>query len=52
MFGIEISKEGSMDQVDIHFELDEKIYRELNMEVIVPNDLDILKSLHQKLPRK
>jgi len=51
-YRLEISKEGSMDQVDVHIELDERIYRELNTEVIVLNDLDILKSLHQKLTQK
>ena len=38
-----------MDQVDIHIELDEKIYEELNTEALVR---DILKSLHQRLSEK
>jgi phenylacetate-CoA ligase len=51
-YRLEISKEGNIDQVNIHIELDEKIYRELKTEVIVPSDLDILKSLHQRLTQK
>jgi len=51
-YRLEISKEGSMDQVDIHIELSEKIYKDLNTEIILQKDLDILKSLHQKLSQK
>ena len=51
-YRLEISKEGSMDQVDIHIELSEKIYKDLNTEIIVQKDLEILKSLHQKLSQK
>ena len=41
-----------MDQVDVHIELSEKIYKDLNTEIILQKDLDILKSLHQKLSQK
>ncbi|HYV94046.1 MAG TPA: phenylacetate--CoA ligase [Chitinophagales bacterium] len=47
-----VSRDGTMDEVDVHVEFDEKIYKELKIEIAEENDSDFIKSLHQKLSHK
>jgi phenylacetate-CoA ligase len=41
-----------MDAVEVHVEFDQRIYHELNIEVIEGNESDYIQSLHQKLSQK
>jgi phenylacetate-CoA ligase len=47
-----VSREETMDAVEVHVEFDEKIYRELKIELIEEHESDFIKSLHQKLIQK
>lgn len=48
-----ITKEGPMDSVEVIVELSENIYRELNIQHILTDDIpDVIKNLHYKLSQK